>query len=146
MRIGAGLIALAAAALIARPACAQVALEPGLWKLTVNSITNGKPDPVQNSEECLGDELKDLPAYFAPQLEGVKAECTRTRQPSDDGKLAYLMKCSGAGFTVEALTSVTFVNSRHFSASMQINSRSRTQSARVEASAQGHHAGACPAR
>jgi hypothetical protein len=56
------------------------------------------------------------------------------------------MKCSGAGFTVEALTSVTFENARQFSATMQINSRSRTESARVEATAQGERTGDCPGR
>jgi hypothetical protein len=139
-------VAIAAIALLLAPAAAQTVLEPGQWKITVNSTTNGKPDPVQNTDECLGDELKDLAAYFAPQLEGVQAKCTRTRQPSDAGKIAYVMKCSGAGFTVEASTSVAFVNAGHFTATMQINSRSRTESARVEATAQGERTGTCPAR
>ena len=51
---------------------AQAALEPGLWRVTVSSTTNGKPDPNQDTKECLGEELKDITAYFAPQLEGGK--------------------------------------------------------------------------
>ena len=33
------------------------------------STTNGKADPVQEQDECLRDELKDLASYFAPALD-----------------------------------------------------------------------------
>jgi len=52
-------------------------MEPGNWRIETRSITNGKADPPQDQVECLRDELKDLAAYFAPQLEGVQAKCTR---------------------------------------------------------------------
>lgn len=124
-------------------ACAQPALEPGMWRITVTSTTNGKPDPDQTSEQCLGKELKDIASYFAPQLEGVKAECKRRRQPSEDRKLAYRMQCSGAGFTVDALTSVTVESSRHFTVAMRINTRTGQESAIVVGKGEGHRTGAC---
>jgi hypothetical protein len=131
----------------AENAYAQAALEPGLWRLMVNSTTNGKPDPGQDSKECLGEELKDIAAYFAPQLEEAKATCTRTRQPSKDPKVvAYRMQCTGAGFTVDARSSVTIEDSRHFSLFLQIDSRSQQESATVVAKGEASWTGACPGK
>jgi hypothetical protein len=64
---------------VAAPACAvaQGTLEEGNCT-SPKSTTNGKPDPVQEQDECLRDELKDLAAYFAPALEGVQAKCKKT--------------------------------------------------------------------
>jgi hypothetical protein len=129
-----------------RAACAQPALEPGLWRITVTSTTNGKSDPKQDLKECLGEELKDLAAYFAPQLEGAKATCKRTRQPEGDRTVAYRMQCSGEGFTVDALTSVTVVNSRHFTMSIRTDSRAPGESAVVVAKGDGRRTGACPGK
>ncbi|MGH7767306.1 MAG: DUF3617 domain-containing protein [Candidatus Binatia bacterium] len=122
---------------------AQPALEPGLWRISVTSTTNGKPDPNQDSKECLGDELKDLASYFAPELEGAKATCKRTRQPAADRKTGYRMQCSGAGFTVDALTSVTIENSRHFTMSIRTDSRAPGESAIVVVKGEGRRIGAC---
>lgn len=136
------------AVFVAAPAAnAQAALEPGLWRITVSSTTNGKPDPKQDTKECLTEELKDIPAYFAPQLEGGKAECTRTRQPSKDPKIvAYRMQCTGPGFTVDALTSVTIEDSRHFSVTMRIDSKAPQESATVVANGEAAWTGACPGK
>jgi hypothetical protein len=136
------------AVFVAAPSAhAQAALEPGLWRVTVSSTTNGKPDPNQDTKECLSEELKDITAYFAPQLEGGKAECTRTRQPSKDPKIvAYRMQCAGAGFTVDALTSVTLEDSRHFSVTMRIDSKAPQESATVVAKGEAAWTGACPAK
>jgi hypothetical protein len=83
MRFAAGVLVVIAGvvSVFASPSAAraQAALEPGMWRLTLTSTTNGKPDPKQDSKECLGEQLKDLAAYFAPQLEGAKATCQRTR-------------------------------------------------------------------
>ena len=125
---------------------AQVALEPGMWRITVTSTTNGKPDPAQDSKECLGEELKDLAAYFAPQLEGAEVECKRTRQPANDRELNYRMQCSGTGLTVDALTSFTVENSRHFTVTMRINSRTPQESAIVVARGKASWTGACPVK
>jgi hypothetical protein len=127
-------------------ACAQVVLEPGMWRITVTSTTNGKRDPVQDSTECLGEELKDLATYFAPQLEGAEVECKRTRQPSDERKVNYRMQCSATGLTVDALTSFTVENSRHFTVTMRTNSRTPQESAVVVAKGKASWTGACPGK
>jgi hypothetical protein len=123
---------------------AQPALEPGLWRITVTSTTNGKPDPVQDSQECLGDELKDIAAYFAPQLENGEADCTRTQEPPKGRELTYRMQCRGAGFTVDALTGATVHNSRHFTVTMRINTKTEQESAIVVGKGEGHRTGVCP--
>jgi len=123
---------------------AQPTLDPGNWKLHVVSTTNGKPEPVQDTEECLGDELKDLGAYFAPDLEGVKAKCKRARLASNDPrKLAYRTQCFGSGFTVDVTASVTIESSRHFTLSMQTNTKTTKESALVVVDAEARWAGAC---
>jgi hypothetical protein len=123
---------------------AQPELEPGNWKLHVVSTTNGKSEPVQYTEECLGDELKDLGAYFAPDLEGVKAKCKRARLPSSDPrKLAYRTQCAGSGFTVDVTATVTIESSRHFTLSMRTNSKTTKESALVVVDAEARWAGAC---
>lgn len=123
------------------------ALEPGLWRITLTSTTNGKPEPKQDLKECLGEELKDLPAYFAPQLEGLQATCKLTRLPDADRTIGHRMHCSGADFTVDALTSVTVENSRHFTLSLRTDSRAPGETAIVVAKGEGRWIGACePAR
>jgi hypothetical protein len=125
---------------------AQPALEPGMWKISVTSTTNGKSNPKEDTDQCLGEELKDLASYFAPQLEGAQADCTKTLQPSKDpNQVAYRMQCRGAGFTVDALTSVTFEDSRHFTMTMRIDSRAPQESAVVVANGDGQRTGTCPA-
>jgi hypothetical protein len=147
MRFAAGvLVAIAGVVSVFAPpraVCAQAALEPGIWRITVTSTTNGKPDPKQDLKECLGEELKALASYFAPQLEGAKATCKRTRQPEVDRKVGYRMQCSGAGFTVDALTSITVENSRHFTMSIRMDSRTKRESAIVVAKGEGRRIGAC---
>ncbi len=123
---------------------AQTELEPGSWKLKVSSTINGKPEPVQDSEECLGDELKDLAAYFAPSLEGAKAQCKRAQRPTNDPrKLAYRIQCSGSGFTMNADTSVTIESPRRFTGTMRIASKTKTESAVVLADIEGNWTGPC---
>ena len=136
---------MAAAAFAACTAwAAQPELEPGNWKLHVVSTTNGKPEPVQNTEECLAEELKDLATYFAPDLEGVKAKCKKSRLPSKDPrKLAYRTQCTGSGFTVDVTATVTIESSRYFTLSMRINTKSTKESALVVADGEGRWAGAC---
>src|ERR1700694_3792095 len=92
----------------ASSAFAQVSMEPGNWQIKTTSTTNGKGQPVQEQEECLRDELKDLNAYFAPKLEGVRAQCKRTPQKTRDKSVAYTMRCAGATFTMDVESAVRF--------------------------------------
>jgi len=123
---------------------AQPELEPGNWRLHVVSTTNGKPQPVEDTEECLGDELKDPGTYFAPDLEGVEAKCKKTRLPSSDPrKLVYRTQCTGSGFTVDMAATVTIESSRHFTSSLRMHTKTKEESALVVANTDGRWAGAC---
>jgi Protein of unknown function (DUF3617) len=139
---------IAGAAIAAYATGAEVQLAPGNWALRVVSTTNGQPDPVQNSEQCLGsDELKDLGVYFAPELQGAEADCKRTKPPTGDPrKIVHRMECTGADFTVTAATTVTLVDSHQFTANIQIDSKTPTQSAVVVADAEGRWTGECKAQ
>lgn len=123
---------------------AQPELERGNWKVTVASTVNGKAQPVEITESCLGDELKDLAAAFTPALEGAQAQCKRSRQPSNDPrKLGYRMQCSGPGFTVNAETAVTIENPRLFTVTIRTHSKAPNESALMIAKAEGRWTGPC---
>ncbi len=111
----------------------------------MESSVNGKPEPEENTEDCLrADQLKDLGAYFAPDLEGVKAKCTRARKPSSDPRqLIYHMRCAGSGFTTEMDATVTIEGPRRFVAEIRMNSKTRKESALVLTKAEGRWTGAC---
>lgn len=122
-------------------------LEPGVWRLMLTTTTNGNPDPVQDFQQCLDEELQDLPAYFSPQLENLdNVKCSRAQQPPNDGELAYLMQCTGAGLTVDALTSVTIQNPHRFTVTLRIKSQTDQESALVIGEGEGRWVGACPAK
>jgi hypothetical protein len=129
------MLALAAALVAGNGWAAQAGLEPGNWKLKVESSVNGKPEPEQNTQDCLrADQLKDLGAYFAPDLEGVKAKCTKTQQPTGD---------TGCGFTLEMDAGVSIESPRHFIADIKMHTKTRKESALVVAKAEGRWDGAC---
>jgi hypothetical protein len=127
---------------------AQVGLEPGNWKLKVASTINGKPEPEQNTQDCLrADQLKDLGTYFAPDLAGVNAKCTKTQRPTGDAtKLAYKMRCTGSGFTLEMDAGVSIESPRHFVADIRMHTKTRKESALVVAKAEGRREGACKSK
>ncbi len=119
-------------------------LDPGNWRVRVTSITNGVADPAQDAQVCLGDELKDLAAYFSPELEGVAARCTRTRLRSDDPRvILHRLRCAGKGFTYELEGRVTIVSPTRFTLSMRSLAKTATETGVVSAQGQGDHLGAC---
>ena len=72
-RVSAALL-FAVAASVTTLAYGQTVLEPGLWRVTVNSTTNGRPEAEQDDQVCLEAELKDLGKYFAPERDGREAK------------------------------------------------------------------------
>lgn len=142
-----GALLLSVAAIAILPANGQTVLEPGLWRITVNSATNGKRDPDQDNQECLEAELKDLGKYFAPELEGVRAKCTRTRlRTNDPNILVHRLKCTGthSKFTTEMESKVNIVNATHFNLYLKMDSKTPKESATVIAEGEAKRIGACP--
>ncbi len=131
------------AACCAAPAFAQIPMEQGNWHIRTTATTNGKAEPVQEQEECLRDELKDLNAYFSPELEGVKAKCTKAPRQTRDKSIAYKMKCAGAEFTMEMESSVKIEDPRRFTATLKMDTKTKTERAVVVANIEGRHTGAC---
>ncbi len=126
-------------------AWAQTKLEPGLWRVTVTSSTNGRADPAQDNQVCLKDELKDPARYFAPELEGVKAKCNRGRVPSKDKNvLGYRMRCAGSNFTTEAEAQVTILAPDLFKVAIRMDSKTPKERAVVEAVGEAKRVGPCP--
>ena len=126
-------------------ASAQPALEGGSWRLTVTMTVDGAGSAPQVSNVCLREELKDLNAYFAPALDGIDAECTRTPAASGEaGTMAYDLHCTGPSLTIDGKTSVTVHDPRRFSATIDIDSRRPGQHALVHADTDAIWTGPCP--
>ena len=137
----------AVAAGAANLAYGQIALEPGLWRVMVNSTTNGEPQPPQDDQLCLEAELKDIAKYFSPEFEGVQAKCTRARRPTGDpNSLSYRMTCTGTAskFTSEVQSNVTLVSATHFKLSLKMNTKTPKESALVVAEGEAKRIGPCP--
>jgi hypothetical protein len=129
------------------PATASAAaptLEPGLWKVTFHSSTDGKANPVDESSPCLRDELADVAAYFAPALEELQAECKNTRQPSTPNEIAYRMHCVGRNFTIEALTKAVLETSHRFTVSLRVETKTARSTELVVGSGTAVRTGECP--
>lgn len=139
-------LAAIAASAFALDSSAQTAMQPGNWHLTTRSTTNGKAEPVQEQDECLGDELKDLSAYFAPALEGVTAKCRRAPRPMADKSIAYRMECKGNSFTIEIESRVKVESPTRFTATMSMDTKAPKERAVVKAVIEGNHTGACMAK
>ena len=137
------LTGLAAMAFTASAFAQSPNMEPGNWHLTTKVSTNGRPKPVQEQNECLGDELKDLTSYFAPELEGVKAKCKRTPQKTSDKSIAYKMKCAGASFTMDVESAVRIEGPKRFTATMKMDTKTPKERAVVVANIEGRHTGPC---
>lgn len=135
---------LATAGFVSAAADAPLRLDPGNWRVRATSVTNGVADPEQDSEMCLNAELKDLAAYFAPALEGVKAKCSTTRVPSKDPKIiARRLRCTGSGFTYEAETTVTIVDPSRFTLTLRSRAKTRRETGIVSLAGQGDRLGPC---
>jgi hypothetical protein len=137
------LVAVCLAASCALPAFAQTPMEPGNWEIRTTSTTNGKPEPVQEQEECLRDELKDLSAYFSPKLEGVRAQCETTPRQTRDKSIAYNMKCTGATFTMDVESAVRVEDPKRFTATLKLDTKTKTERAIVVANIEGRRTGPC---
>ncbi|HUP97251.1 MAG TPA: DUF3617 family protein [Usitatibacter sp.] len=138
---------LALALAFAPVAFAQITLEPGLWHLTTNSTTNGKPEPTQEQDECLTpNELSDLNKYFAPELEGVTAKCQRAQRPTKDKSIAHHMKCQGKGFTIDMESAVKIDGPRRFTANLTMDTKTPKERALVKADILAERNGPCPAK
>lgn len=138
---GAFLVSMVSLAATAQP----IELQQGLWRVMVKTTTNGKSEPPQDDKVCLKDELKDPARYFAPELEGVKAKCTRTSTPQKDkNALGHRLKCTGSNFTMDATTNVTVLAPDHFTMAMRIDSKAPKQQAVVIAEGEARRVGACP--
>ena len=136
--------AVAIACALPTPAFAEVRLHPGKWRVQAESVTNGVADPSQDEEVCLRDELKDLAGYFAPKLEGVKAKCTTTNLPAGDRKtIARRLRCTGDGFTYEAVSQVILVEPSRFSIKFQSTAKTQRETGIVSMQADARHLGPC---
>jgi hypothetical protein len=138
------IVALVAAISVANAWAAETGLEPGNWKLKVTSTVNGKPEPEQNTQDCLrAEQLQNLSAYFSPDR-GLKAKCTKSQQPTGDvTKLAYRTRCTGSGITIEMDAGVSIESSRHFVADIRMHTSMGKESGLAVAKAEGRWAGAC---
>ncbi|HZP78029.1 MAG TPA: DUF3617 family protein [Pseudolabrys sp.] len=84
--------AVLAAALFALPAFAADPPQPGMWKVTVRSETNGAVTAERSDDRCLtADALKSIEKSFAPEQ---GANCKRLSYEWTGQRLSWRIACT----------------------------------------------------
>jgi hypothetical protein len=71
-------------------------IEPGLWRITAQSESNGMAGPPHESSKCLtADETRDLAATFSPIPRTINSDCAPIERTLDGTKLSWHLVCRG---------------------------------------------------
>ncbi len=121
VRVGVGIIvAFGLFGLIAISASAALAegIDPGLWKITAQTKSEGMLSPPHESAKCLTeDETKDLATTFSPVPRMVNSECAPIERKLDGTRLDWRLVCKGQ-LNVELTGAFNFDSARHYTATV----------------------------
>jgi hypothetical protein len=94
-------------------------IEPGLWKITVQTKSEGVVSPPHESAKCLtADETRDLATTFSPVPRMVNSECTPIERTLDGARLNWHLVCKGQ-LNVELTGAFNFDSARHYTATVR---------------------------
>ncbi len=101
----------------AAPAFAD-GIEPGLWKITVQTKSEGMVSPPHELAKCLtADETRDLGTTFSPVPRMVNSECAPIERTLDGAHLNWRLVCKGQ-LNVELTGAFNFDSTRHYTATV----------------------------
>ncbi len=110
--------ALAALFSAAAPAAFADGIEPGLWKITVQTKSGGVVSPPHESAKCLtADETRDLATTFSPLARMINSECAPIERTLDGARLNWRLVCKGQ-LNVELTGAFNFDSARHYTATV----------------------------
>jgi hypothetical protein len=94
-------------------------IEPGLWKITVQTKSEGMVSPPHESAKCLtADETRDLATTFSPVPRMINSECTPIERALDGVRLNWRLVCKGQ-LNVELTGAFNFDSARHYTATVR---------------------------
>jgi len=99
-------------------ACAD-GVEPGLWKITTLTVSNGVAAPPRESTRCLtAEQTADIAATFSPVAQTINSECAPIERSLVGGKLSWRLVCKGQ-LDMELTGEFNFDNARHYTATVR---------------------------
>ena len=94
-------------------------IEPGLWKITTRTESDGVVGPPRESGKCLtAEETRDVAKAFSPVANTVNSECAPLERSFVDGKLSWKLVCKGQ-LDMELIGEFNFDAPRHYSATIR---------------------------
>jgi hypothetical protein len=103
-------------ALIASAAAEELAIEPGQWKVTSNTVVNGGTMPPAVKERCLtAEQAGDVAKTFGPVSGTVNSTCEPTQYETAGRKMKWHLQCKGQ-LDLDVLGSFDFDSSSHYTA------------------------------
>jgi|SRR5271169_1790692 hypothetical protein len=91
-------------------------IEPGLWRITGQTKSEGVVSPPHESSKCLtADETRDLATTFSPVPRTINSECAPIERKLDGTRLNWRLACKGQ-LNVELTGAFNFDSTRHYTA------------------------------
>ena len=94
-------------------------IEPGLWKIIVQTRSQGMVSPPHESAKCLtADETRDLATTFSPVPRTINSECGPIERTLDGARLNWHVVCKGQ-LNVELTGAFNFDSAQHYTATVR---------------------------
>jgi Protein of unknown function (DUF3617) len=114
-----GLVA-AALCFLARPACAEVQLQPGLWQETETGSENNQPAKSETSTRCMTPDEAKQPSKAVVFDETLRKHCRALDYSRAGDDLTLRMQCGAPGFTVNIGATFKIDSPQHYSGIMKV--------------------------
>ena len=111
---------LAGACLLALPARAEVALQPGLWQETETGSENNQPAKSETSTRCMTVEEAKQPSKAVVFDEVLRKHCKALDYKRTGDNLTLRLQCGSQGFTVNIGATFIFHSPQHYSGFMKV--------------------------
>jgi hypothetical protein len=104
---------------VAAPAAFADGIEPGLWKITAQTKSQGMVSQPHESAKCLTiDETRDLATTFSPVPRTINSECAPIERILDGSRLNWHLVCKGQ-LNVELTGAFNFDSTHHYTATVR---------------------------
>lgn len=104
--------------LLLASAIAETSIEPGLWRVTSNTVMNGTAMPPDVKTPCITpQQAGDAAKTFSPEVSTVNSACERTEYDATGGKLKWRLQCKGQ-LDMDVAGNFTFDSPVHYTATI----------------------------
>jgi hypothetical protein len=102
-------------------------IEPGLWKISIRSVSNHVIGPPQESTRCLNaDQAKDVVTTFSPVARTQNSTCAPIERQFEGQKLTWHLVCKGQ-LDMELTGEFQFDGRKHYTATTTTKAAMRGQ-------------------